>query len=124
MAETTPTPTESERQPTVEDMRAIADAAVQAAQEQAARSDDAERAGQAGARAAQREAQAREITLPKELIKQISDASAKATVAQMRREFEVARPDPEPAGEPERSATAEQPAPEPHRTFADRFLGR
>lgn len=132
MADDTTTQATPETQPTLEDLKAIADKALLAAQE----AKDEVAASKAAGDAAQSEAGARGLTLPPELVQQISDAMSGQVVEKLRAEFEVsnplvpAAPDSSPSSTPtpgEDGTTLPAPSsdapPATTRTWAQRFLG-
>lgn len=121
MAEPKETPVQEEpKQPTLEDMQAIA-ASVQAAAE---RAETAAQAATSGRAAAQTEAESRGLELPPDLLDQISAATAAAVVKDLNAQFELGNnPVPaEPAGDEPAAPAPADAAPAPS-SWAARFLG-
>lgn len=87
--------------PSIEDVQAIGNAAAGAAQTEVNESGDANAAGEAAAAAAAAEAEARNITLPKEVIDQIARASAAATVTELASQRAIVPPEDETEDEDE-----------------------
>lgn len=112
------------KQPTVEDVTAIGEAAQGAAVSTVEQGGSADDAGAAAAESARAEAESRGITLPPEVIDQIAKATAAATVTELaqQRAIEPAAPEP-PAGEDdqEQDDAAGEPPPV-KQTFAAKFL--
>lgn len=103
------------REPTFDDVNAIMSRALAAAE----RAENAAKVHEDAQRAAATETRQRFPELPKDMVDQISRASAQQVVAMLRKEFELSQQQ-QPAAEPETPAE-EAPAPEA-RSIASYFI--